>query len=132
MMWIFLRYCTAFYESKVQNSMLNWSNNKRKGNQLSPSFIHCTVPFVFRSRPFNTHLRLFKTFKNEIILMYLQPVGLIFMYYKTSGFKTSGFKTSGFKASGLQNIRFTKCQVSKRLFTKRPVFEFDILIKQKV
>jgi hypothetical protein len=52
--------------------------------------------------------------------------------FKTSGFKTSGFKTSGFKTSGLQNVRFTKSQVSKRLASKRPVFKFDILIKQKV
>jgi hypothetical protein len=45
----------------------------------------------------------------------------------------SGFKTSGFKTSGLQNVRFTKRQVSKRLqVSKRPVFKFDILIKQKV
>jgi hypothetical protein len=34
--------------------------------------------------------------------------------------------------SGLQNIMFTKCQVSKRLVSKRPVFNFDILVKQKV
>jgi hypothetical protein len=38
----------------------------------------------------------------------------------------------GFKTSGLQNVRFTKRQVSKRLVSKRPVFKFDILIKQKV
>ena len=32
----------------------------------------------------------------------------------------------------LQNVRFTKRQFSKRLVSKRPVFKFDILIKQKV
>jgi hypothetical protein len=32
--------------------------------------------------------------------------------------------------SGLQNVRFTKRQVSKRLVSKRPVFKFDIFIKQ--
>ncbi len=47
--------------------------------------------------------------------------------FKTSGFKTSGFKTSGFKTPGLQNARFTK-----HLVSKRPVFKFDILPKQKV
>jgi hypothetical protein len=52
--------------------------------------------------------------------------------FKTSGFKTSGFKTSGFKTSGLQNVRFTKRQVPKHLVSKCPVFQFDILIKQKV
>ncbi len=52
--------------------------------------------------------------------------------HKTSGFKTSGFKTSSFKTSGLQNVRFTKCQVSTRTVSKRPVFTFDILVKQKV
>ncbi len=36
-------------------------------------------------------------------------------------------KTSGFKTSDLQNVRFTKCQVSKSLVSKRPVFKFDIL-----
>jgi hypothetical protein len=39
--------------------------------------------------------------------------------YKTSGFKTSGFKTPGFKTS-------IKIKASIR-----PVFVFDILIKQK-
>jgi hypothetical protein len=43
--------------------------------------------------------------------------------------KCQVYKTSGFKTSELQNVRFTKCQVSKR---KRPVFKFDIFIKQKV
>jgi hypothetical protein len=36
-------------------------------------------------------------------------------------------KRQVYKTSGLQNVRFTKRQVSKR-----PVFKFDILIKQKV
>jgi hypothetical protein len=52
--------------------------------------------------------------------------------FKTSGFKMSGFKTSSFKMSGLQNVRCSKRQVSKCLVSKRPVFKFDILIKQKV
>jgi hypothetical protein len=48
--------------------------------------------------------------------------------HKTSGFKTSGFKTSGFKKSGLQNVRFSKCQVLKRLVSKRPVLNLIYLL----
>jgi hypothetical protein len=36
-------------------------------------------------------------------------------------------KRPAYKMSGFQNVRLTKCLVSKR-----PVFKFDILIKQEV
>ncbi len=61
-------------------------------------------------------------------------------------FQNAGFKTSSFKMSDLQNVRFTKRQIYKTSnfktsgfktsieikAQKRPIFKFDILIKQKV
>ncbi|MFO0001035.1 MAG: hypothetical protein ACK559_07895, partial [bacterium] len=47
-------------------------------------------------------------------------------------FQNVCFKTFGFKTSILQNVRFTKHEFSKLLVSKRAVFKFDILIKQKV
>jgi hypothetical protein len=43
--------------------------------------------------------------------------------FKTSGFQTSGFKTYGFKMSCLQNVRFTKRQVSKPLVSRRQILK---------
>ncbi len=55
--------------------------------------------------------------------------------HKTSGFKTSVLQNVRFQNVRFQNVMFTKHQVyktSERLVSKRPVFKFDILIKQKV